>query len=312
MVVDITHLGQYKGCSIKTDSGYSLVTDTFTKQERCVELHFSDWTILKVAHNHLFELEDGSWKKADELVETDLVFKDGGVSNVINKIPMGVETVYDLTVDTDKHQYYLDGLSSHNSGKNVIATSAACALRDVKNSKYEKIVYIRKTITSVDHKNEELGFLPGSIEDKMSAYLKPLYNTVETLIKRKYKSFKAKTKEETEEKVKEFITDYNIQYEYEGFLRGSTISNAVVILDEFANDSMESLRLVLTRIGENCKVYILGDINQIDNPYTNKWNNALSFMLNQATKSNDEGVEVVAMNLTETVRSKIAKFADGF
>ena len=198
------------------------------------------------------------------------------------------------------------------SGKNLVATSAACALKDAKNSTYEKIVYIRKTVTSVDNKQEELGFLPGDMDAKMSSYLKPLYNTIESLIKRKYKQFKGKTKDEIDAKIKEFITDYNIQYEYEGFLRGSTIRDAIVILDEFGNDSQASTKLILTRIGENCKVFILGDINQIDNPYLNKYNNGLSFMLNKCRETNDFGVNIVGMKLTETVRSKIAKYADSW
>lgn len=198
------------------------------------------------------------------------------------------------------------------SGKNVLATSAACALRDMKNSPYQKIVYIRKTVTSVDGKHEELGFLPGDLDAKMAGYLKPLYNTVETLIKRKYKQFKGKSKEEISDKVKEFMSAYNIQYEYEGFLRGGTISDSVVILDEFANDSQSSAKLIMTRIGENCKVFILGDVNQIDNPYLNKHNNALAFMASKCKVKNEFGVNIVGMNLTETVRSKIAKYADSW
>jgi PhoH-like ATPase len=203
-------------------------------------------------------------------------------------------------------------LGASGSGKNLIATSAACALRDMKNTPYEKIVYIRKTITSVDNKQEELGFLPGDLDAKMSGYLKPLYTTVETLIKRKFKQFKGKSKEEIESKVKEFMSEYNIQYEYEGFLRGGTISDAIVILDEFANDSQASAKLILTRIGENCKVFILGDINQIDNPYLNKSNNGLAYMLNKTNEVNEYGVNIVGMKLTETVRSKIAKYADSW
>jgi PhoH-like ATPase len=201
---------------------------------------------------------------------------------------------------------------SAGCGKNIIATSAACALKDMKNSPYEKIVYIRKTVTSTDNKQEELGFLPGSLEDKLSVYMKPMFNTIEKLIKRKYKEFKPKTKEEMDEKVKEFIQDYNIQFEYEGFLRGATIDNAIVILDEHQNDSASSTKLIMTRMGENCKVFVLGCTNQIDNIYLNKNNNALTFLLNECNKQNPFSVNMVGLELTDTVRSKIAKYADSW
>lgn len=196
------------------------------------------------------------------------------------------------------------------SGKNTVVTSAACALRDKKESPYDKIVYIRKAIDSVENKQESLGFLPGSLSDKMSVYIKPLLNTVETLIKRKYKSFKAKNKQELDDKVNEFINDYNIIVESENFLRGSTISNAIIIWDECQNNSQISSKLLATRMGENTKLIVLGDIAQVDNPHTSKYNNAITFLVDKAKKPNDYDVVIRAIELNETVRSKTARFAD--
>lgn len=160
MKIDVSLLSKYN-CKIKTDSGYQVVTETFIKSEKCYELHFSDWTILKVAENHLFELSSGEWKFAKDLADTDVVLCEQGEASIINKIDVGMQTVYDLTVDTNKHQYYLDGISSHNTGKNLIISSACCALMDRKSSPYEGIVYIRSNIDSIETKDQELGFLPG-------------------------------------------------------------------------------------------------------------------------------------------------------
>lgn len=196
------------------------------------------------------------------------------------------------------------------TGKSLIALSSACALLERKQSQYEKIVYIRKTITSIDNKSEELGFLPGTLEEKMGVYLAPLYNSIEKMVRRKYKTSNLRDKKVLEEKIKEFIDKYRIETSYEGFLRGSTIENAVVILDEFQNDSVASTRLILSRIGQNCKVLILGHNGQIDNNFLNPLNNGLTYMTNQCGVENEYGVNVVGCRLVNVVRSKIAKFGD--
>lgn len=198
-------------------------------------------------------------------------------------------------------------------GKNIVTMSAACSLMNAKESKFDKIVYIRKTVTSVDNKQEELGFLPGTFEEKMGPYLAPLYNTVEKLVKIKYKANRnLRNPEALKEKVDEFFKDHNIQIAYEGFLRGSTIENAIVILDEFQNDSQGSAKLIFTRMGENTKVFVLGCVDQIDNAYVNKQNNAITFLLNESTKTNAYDVNIMGIDLTESVRSKIAKYADSW
>lgn len=197
------------------------------------------------------------------------------------------------------------------SGKNVMALSAACALIDAKNSNYSQIIYIRKTVTSVDNKQEELGFLPGDLDAKMGGYIKPLMSSIRTLVKRKFP--KVKAKEEIETAITEFMSKYNIGFEYEGFLRGDTFpENSIILLDEFQNDSQSSIKLTLTRVGKDSKVFILGDVNQIDNVYVNSKNNALSYMLTECGKENEDDVRVQGMILTETVRSKIASYADKF
>lgn len=228
-----------------------------------------------------------------------------------NLVPINIrqKIASSVLLDDLSDIFVISGASG--SGKNSIVLSACCALMDNKNSPYDQIIYIRKTVTSVDNKQEELGYLPGDLNAKMGVYIKPLLNTVQTLVKRKYKNNKIKTKEELELKVEEFISKYNITFEYEGFLRGSTLSeNSLIILDEFQNDSINSLRLTLSRVGKNSRVYILGDINQIDNNYVNKYNNALSYMLSKCGMENDFNVRINGMLLTETVRSAIAKFAD--
>ena len=198
--------------------------------------------------------------------------------------------------------------SMSGSGKTLIALSSAMKLLDLHKDKYDKIVYIRKTVLS---DTEELGFLKGNLEEKMSGFLAPLYSNIEYIVEKKYKSKKKLTKNEIEIKMNELIEKYQIQFKYEGHLRGSNIRNAVVIWDEVQNDTINSAKTILTRISENCKVIILGSIKQIDNKFVNKYNNALTFLENKIGKNNNN-VNVTGFNLTKVVRSAIAEWADDF
>jgi len=183
-------------------------------------------------------------------------------------------------------------------------------LLDEKGSNFEKILYIRKTIVSIDNKQEELGFLPGTLEEKMGGYLAPLFGAVEKLVRRKYKSADLKDKENLDSKIKEFISKYRIETAYEGFLRGTTIDNAVVILDEFQNESTVGTQLILSRMGQNTKVIAIGHTGQIDNSYVNEMNNGLTYLVNECEKTNDNDVTIVGCRLLTVVRSKIAEFGD--
>jgi len=169
--------------------------------------------------------------------------------------------------------------SPAGSGKTLIALSNAMRLLDTHKDKYDKIVYIRKTVIS---DTEELGFMPGTLEEKMSGYLAPLYSNVEFIVEQKFK--KKLTKEEFSDKVDELFNRYQIQSMYEGHLRGGNIRNAILICDEFQNNSVSSAKTILTRVGENCKVIVLGSNRQIDSKYLNKHNNALTYLKNRIVR----------------------------
>jgi PhoH-like ATPase len=194
------------------------------------------------------------------------------------------------------------------TGKTVTAISSAMKLIDQKMSPYDKIVYIRKTIISSD---VELGFLPGSLEEKMMGYLAPLYSNLEAIVMRKFSSTKKKfTEDEMKDKILELISDYRITSMWQGHLRGTTIRNAIVIYDEIQNDNISDIRTTISRMGENCKVFCLGSLKQIDNRFVNRHTSALTFLLKKLNEDNE--INIVGTNLTNSVRSKMAEWADGF
>jgi PhoH-like ATPase len=199
--------------------------------------------------------------------------------------------------------------SPAGSGKTLIALSNAMRLLDTHKDRYDKIVYIRKTVIS---DTEELGFMPGTLEEKMSGYLAPLYSNIEFIIEQKFKGKGRKlTKEDLEDKISEMLDKYQIQAMYEGHLRGGNIRNAILILDEAQNNSVSSAKTILTRVGENCKVIVLGSNRQIDSKYLNKFNNALTYLINRIGEDN-MNVNLTGFPLTKTVRSSISEWADTF
>ena len=311
MQINITELNRFKenfeNLKISTPDGYQEIGELYFKPNKnCYSVSFSNGDIVECSEDHLFQLADNSWIKTSNIKENDITL-DG--FTVLGVIPIGVHDTYDLEVLHENHRYYSDKIVSHNSGKTLVALSAAMKLLDTHRDKYDKIVYIRKTVIS---DTEELGFLKGNLDEKMAGFLAPLFSNLDFIVEKKYKNRKTKmTQEELEAKKEEMIAKYQIQSKYEGHLRGSNIRNAVIILDEFQNNSVSSAKTILTRASENCKVFVLGSTKQIDARYLNKYNCALTFLLNKIGKDNMR-VNLTGYNLTKTVRSAIAEWADMF
>lgn len=191
------------------------------------------------------------------------------------------------------------------TGKTLLALVAGLQLQ--KQGIIDNIIYIRKTIISGDI-HDELGFLPGNLQEKLNGYIHPLRDNIELLIKLKNKKKKKWTKEEIEEAIKKFEIEHNIYYEYEGHLRGRNLKG-LIIYDEAQNDSIANLRTLLTRITEGSKVFILGSSKQIDNPYLNQFNNALSFMKNNCGEF--DKIQIQGLKLEKPERGRIVEWIEG-
>lgn len=196
------------------------------------------------------------------------------------------------------------------SGSGKTASAISNAIRLVKQGKYTSIVYIRNSINDEDP-NEAVGFLSGN-EEKFAVYLHPLEDTLEFIIRDKLKEKKLKGLE-LEEKVQEGITklktECNIQAMTALGLRGRTFNDSIIILDEAQNASPASLQKILTRVGKNCKVIIIGSNRQIDNAYITKHTNGLGVLLNGA-KNTQEIIKMHVVDLHKVVRSSTAEFAE--
>lgn len=137
-------------------------------------------------------------------------------------------------------------LGPAGTGKTYIAI--ALAVRALKNKEIRKIILSRPAVEA----GEKLGFLPGDMKDKIDPYLQPLYDALEDMIPA------AKLKEYMESKV--------IQIAPLAFMRGRTLNDAVIVLDEAQNTTTQQIKMFLTRLGMNAKMIITGDASQIDLP----------------------------------------------
>lgn len=199
------------------------------------------------------------------------------------------------------------------AGSGKTATALSNAMKLVRDSKtpYDGIVYIRSSVDDLE-KAEEVGFLSGN-DDKVAPYLTPLEDTLD-FIARKELTKKGNLKgaaleEAVPNKIEELRTKHNIEAMISLGLRGRTFKNKVVIYDEFANVSKAGSQKALTRIGEGCKVILIGSNNQIDNPFLNKYTNGLSVLLD-ACRYEHTNVKLHAVSLPRVVRGRVAEFAE--
>lgn len=205
------------------------------------------------------------------------------------------------------------------SGKTLLAITAG--LRAITERKYEKLIYIRNSIESTD-KGEEVGFLSGN-EAKFEIYNHPLYDTLDFIARtslkksnanktpaaRQVDSSRAAIEEAVKNAVQQLIKQYNIETIWNGAIRGRTLANAFVIVDECQNFSKKSLKTVLTRLDSTCKVVCIGSNRQIDNNFINKYTNGLNFMLKAANEKHEE-VKMFATSLHKVERGAITAFAE--
>ena len=169
------------------------------------------------------------------------------------------------------------------AGTGKTYTAVALAVRALKNKETRRIILTRPAVEA----GENLGFLPGDLRDKLDPYLQPLYDALRDMI--------------PQQKLLSYWEDNTIEIAPLAFMRGRTLDNAFVILDEAQNATRAQLKMFLTRMGRNAKFVITGDITQIDLP-----RNQQSGLV-QATKIlNDiEGISVIELDNSDVIRHRL-------
>lgn len=198
------------------------------------------------------------------------------------------------------------------SGKTLLALSSAVKM--VRKKHFNRIIYIRNSIESLD-KGEDIGYLPG-YEEKFAIYNHPLHDSLRFMAQKEHKRKNTNKKQyiplsddEISDRVNKTIENYSIETMWVGEMRGRTLSEAFVIIDEAQNMSNKTMQMVLSRLDSTCKVIILGSNKQIDNFYVNKYTNSLTTLL-KSTKTKVEDLNIFAVKLSKVLRGPITKWAE--
>ncbi len=171
------------------------------------------------------------------------------------------------------------------AGTGKTYTAVALAVRALKNRLVKKIILTRPAVEA----GENLGFLPGDLKDKVDPYLRPLYDALDDMLPL--------------EKLNFFMANRVIEVAPLAFMRGRTLDNAFIILDEAQNATNTQLKMFLTRIGPSAKCIITGDLSQIDLPYNQKSGLRLSLGILGDVK----GIARVHLTAEDVVRHRLVK-----
>ena len=230
-----------------------------------------------------------------------------------NVNPMNKEQLFFSNSLLDQHYDIIVAEAKAGSGKTLLAISAAMEL--IKRKDHQRIVYIRNSVESLA-KGEDVGYLSGN-DEKFEIYNFPLFDTLAYIASKmisrsnenKQGKGEAPTEELISEKVEQLVERFQIETMWTGAMRGRTISNAIVIIDEAQNMANSTMQLVMSRIDATCKIVVLGSNRQIDNAYITKHTNGLTTLLN-ATKEKHEEVNLFGVELHKVLRGPITAFAE--
>jgi phosphate starvation-inducible PhoH-like protein len=188
-----------------------------------------------------------------------------------------------LMVDMIEDNDIMFAIGPAGTGKTY--TAVALAVRALKNNWVKKIVLTRPAVEA----GENLGFLPGDLKDKVDPYLRPLYDALDDMIPMSKLNF--------------FMTNRIIEIAPLAFMRGRTIDNAFIILDEAQNATNLQLKMFLTRLGPNAKSIITGDLTQIDLPRNQQsgLNKALQIL------QDINGIATVYLGQEDVIRHRLVK-----
>jgi len=177
----------------------------------------------------------------------------------------------------------LFGIGPAGSGKTY--TAIALAVRALKNKEVKRIILTRPAVEA----GERLGFLPGDMKEKLDPYLQPLYDALNDMIPAK--------------KLQTYMEDGTVQIAPLAYMRGRTLDNAFVILDEAQNTTLGQIKMFLTRMGSNAKFIVTGDITQIDLPRKSDSGLAKAASL----LKNIKGIAFIEFDVTDIVRHRLVK-----
>jgi len=209
--------------------------------------------------------------------------------SIWNTNPRNKEQQFAFDLLMDERVPVISLVGKAGSGKTLLALAAGLEQTFGQNATYKKIV-VTKPVEPV---GKDIGFLPGTMEDKMLPWLAPIQDNLQFLMG------------DDKATLELYMEKGQIEVEAMTFIRGRSISNAFIVIDEVQNMTQHEIKTVLTRVGEGTKIVLTGDIEQIDNVYIDATNNGLSYVVERLKEEQITG----HVTLLKGERSKVATIA---
>ena len=239
-------------------------------------VHFLD-TFNRLSDDDLVQILNNQQQHQSDVPDDLIVFGNNG--RAIRARSANQQRMVDAVAQNDM----LFALGPAGSGKTY--TAIALAVRALRNREVRRIVLSRPAVEA----GERLGFLPGDLKEKIDPYLQPLYDALNDMIPAK--------------KLESHLEEGVIQIAPLAFMRGRTLDNAFVILDEAQNTTLPQMKMFLTRMGMNSKFIITGDVTQIDLPRTQDSGLVQAIHLLKRI----EGISIVELDESDIVRHHLVK-----
>jgi len=278
---------------------WSQVGEVKTQQEGRDAYHTVSRDLLPqiFANEYIIDSTDSFAARVEEYDNDTVTLMDLSVERMMSYGAWGVhpKNIYQAMalhalLDTSMDMVILTGPAG--SGKTFLALSAALQMV-VEQGIYEKVIVTRNTPEIA----ESIGYLPGTEEEKMAPWLSAITDSLEALHKHD---------ESMESSLNYIMKKANIQFKSLNFMRGRSIQNAIVILDEAQNLTASQLKTLITRCGENTKLVVSGNLAQIDSYYLTAVTSGLTYIVERFKDYPGSAT----VNLNGVVRSLLAKFAE--
>ena len=229
-----------------------------------------------LTHNDIEEIINNNFKQENLAEDFSLIGKNGLIikPKTINQRRM---------IQLSKNNNLLFVIGPAGTGKTY--TAIALAAKALKEKYIKKIILTRPAVEA----GENLGFLPGDLYDKLSPYMRPLYDALDDIFE--------------QEKLNSYLKNNLIEIVPLAFMRGRTLDNAFVILDEAQNTTIEQMKMFLTRMGPTAKFIVCGDVSQVDLPKHQD-----SGLLHASTiLKSIEGIDFIKFETKDIIRHKLVK-----
>ena len=283
---NVKYLESILRVQVHIDGEDTLTIDGGDEDVELVERLVSDYTQLR---SEGVKLSNGDLKSVMRIISEDRSQSLRGVVSTSRQLVVGKRS---LTPKTLNQKLYLEAIEKHDmvfgigpagTGKTYLAVSMA--VRALLEKKVNRIVLTRPAVEA----GERLGFLPGTLQEKIDPYLKPLYDALYDML--------------DVERVDRHLERGVIEIAPIAFMRGRTLNDSFVILDEAQNTTPEQMKMFLTRVGYNTKTVITGDVTQIDLPF-----GKMSGLI-EAEKiiSGVEGIAFIHFNERDVVRHPLVQ-----